>query len=127
MNATAAKKEAAPKAAKAAKTKASKKSGGALVNPKFYDLIRRPVITEKATMASEFGKVVFHVSECADKPAVKNAVEALFGVKVEKVNILNVKGKTKRFKGMNGQRNGYKKAVVTLADGQTIDAMAGVR
>lgn len=97
------------------------------VTAAMYDVIRRPIITEKATMASEFGKVVFHVSECADKQKVKQAIEALFSVKVTKVNMLNTKGKTKRFRGMEGQRSGYKKAVVTLAEGQTIDAMAGVK
>lgn len=98
-----------------------------VVNAAMYDIIRRPVVTEKATMASEFGKVVFHVSDCATKVQVKKAVEALFDVKVTKVNTLNTKGKEKRFRGMVGQRSGYKKAVVTLAEGQTIDAMAGVK
>jgi large subunit ribosomal protein L23 len=92
-----------------------------------YDVIRRPVVTEKATMASEFGKVVFDVADSATKVQVKKAVEALFEVKVTKVNTLNTKGKEKRFRGMVGQRSGYKKAVVTLAEGQTIDAMAGVK
>lgn len=92
-----------------------------------YDLVRLPVVTEKATMASEFGKVVFQVSDSASKGEVKQAIEALFGVKVTKVNTLNTKGKVKSFRGMKGQRSGYKKAVVTLAEGQTIDAMAGVK
>lgn len=106
----------------------SKKSAAKkAVNPALYDLIRRPIITEKATMASEFGKVVFQVSDCATKQTVKEAVEALFDVKVTKVNTINLKGKTKRFRGMEGKRSGYKKAVVTLAEGQTIDAMAGVK
>ncbi len=99
----------------------------AAVNPALYDMIRRPIITEKATMASEFGKVVFHVTDSATKQEVKMAIETLFEVKVTKVNTLNVKGKTKRFRGTAGQRSGFKKAVVTLAEGQTIDAMAGVK
>lgn len=107
--------------------KASKKAAAAAVNPALYEVIRRPVITEKATMASEFGKVVFRVANDATKSDVKKAVEALFGVQVTKVNTLNTKGKEKRFRGRVGQRSGYKKAVVTLAEGQTIDAMAGVR
>jgi large subunit ribosomal protein L23 len=97
------------------------------VNPALYELIRRPIITEKATMASEFGKVVFQVSDCATKQTVKEAIETLFDVKVTKVNTINLKGKIKRFRGMEGKRNGYKKAIVTLAEGQTIDAMAGVK
>lgn len=102
-------------------------AASAAIKPAMYDIVRRPIITEKATMASEHGKVVFHVADCATKGEVKQAVEALFGVKVTKVNTLNTKGKEKRFKGVKGQRSGYKKAVITLAEGQTIDAMAGVR
>lgn len=97
------------------------------ISPALYDIIRRPIITEKATMASEFGKVVFEVSETATKQTVKEAVEKLFEVKVTKVNTLNLKGKVKLFRGRKGKRNGYKKAIVTLAEGQTIDAMAGVK
>jgi large subunit ribosomal protein L23 len=91
-----------------------------------YDLIVSPVITEKATMASEQDKVVFKVRRDATKPQIKAAVEALFDVKVEKVNTLLTKGKVKRFKGFLGKRSDVKKAVVTLADGQSIDISAGV-
>jgi large subunit ribosomal protein L23 len=92
-----------------------------------YDIIRRPVVTEKTTMASEHNKVVFQVADSATKADVKEAIEALFSVKVSAVNTLNTKGKEKRFRGMVGRRSGYKKAIVTLAEGQTIDAMAGVK
>ncbi len=95
--------------------------------PFMYDVIERPVITEKATMSSEFGKVVFNVRLDANKADVKAAVEALFGVKVEKVNTVLTKGKVKRFRGVVGKKSDVKKAIVTLAKGQTIDAMAGVK
>lgn len=96
------------------------------INPKLYDIIDRPVITEKATMASEEGKVVFQVAPDASKAEIREAVEKLFGVKVTKINTLSVHGKTKRFRGLKGKQKDRKKAVVTLAEGQTIDAMAGV-
>ena len=76
---------------------------------------------------SEIGKYVFEVAEFANKGMVKKAVEEIFGVKVQKVNVLNVKGKKKRFKGINGWRSGYKKAMVTLQGDQTIDFAAGVK
>jgi large subunit ribosomal protein L23 len=86
-----------------------------------YDVIRAPVVTEKSTMASEHNQVVFDVAVDATKPQIKEAVEALFSVKVKTVNTLVRKGKTKRFRGRPGTRNDVKKAVVTLVDGQTID------
>jgi len=91
-----------------------------------YDTIIAPVITEKSTMASEHGKVVFRVASGATKPEIKAAVEALFNVKVTSVNTLNRKGKTKRFRGFEGKQKSYKKAVVTLADGQSIDVTTGL-
>ena len=91
------------------------------VNPKSYDIILSPVITEKATMGSENNQVVFKVSVDATKPAIKTAVESVFGVKVVSVNTVNVKGKTKRFKGHLGRRADYKKAIVRLAEGSQID------
>lgn len=91
-----------------------------------YDVIVRPVITEKATAASEHNKVVFKVSRTASKPEIKAAVEALFGVKVDSVNTLVTKGKKKIFKGRAGQRSDVKKAVVTLSEGQSLDVMAGL-
>jgi large subunit ribosomal protein L23 len=91
------------------------------VNPKSYDIILSPVITEKATMGSEDNKVTFKVSLDATKPAIKKAVESIFNVKVVSVNTVNVKGKVKRFKGHLGKRSGYKKAIVRLAEGSQID------
>ena len=88
--------------------------------------MRYPVITEKATLGSEHGQVTFVVAPEATKPQIKKAVEALFGVKVTKVNTLVTKGKTKRFKGVKGQRKDIKKAVVTLAEGETIDVTTGI-
>lgn len=91
-----------------------------------YDVIRRPVITEKSTMASEAGAVVFEVSMDATKPAIKDAVEALFGVKVKAVNTTITKGKTKRFRGIKGRRPDVKKAYVTLEEGNMIDVSTGL-
>ncbi len=94
--------------------------------PEHYDVIRKPVITEKATMASEAGAVVFEVAIDANKPRIKEAVEALFGVKVKAVNTTITKGKQKRFRGVKGTRNDVKKAYVTLEDGNTIDVTTGL-
>lgn len=91
-----------------------------------YDIIRSPVVTEKSTMASENNQVVFDVAIDATKPAIKAAVEALFSVKVKAVNTLVRKGKTKRFRNRLGVRNDVKKAIVTLAEGQSIDIGAGI-
>jgi len=93
---------------------------------KHYDIIRNPVVTEKSTMASENGQVVFDVAIDATKPEIKAAVEALFSVKVKAVNTLIRKGKVKRFRGRPGVRNDVKKAVVTLVDGQSIDISTGL-
>ena len=91
-----------------------------------YDVIRKPVITEKATMASENGAVVFEVHIDAAKPQIKEAVEALFGVKVKAVNTTITKGKAKRFRGQLGRRKDVKKAYVTLEEGNTIDVSTGL-
>lgn len=91
-----------------------------------YDVIRRPVITEKATMASEANAVVFEVAMAASKPEIRAAVEALFNVKVKAVNTMITKGKVKRFKGRPGRRNDVKKAYVTLEDGNAIDVTTGL-
>lgn len=91
-----------------------------------YNTIVQPHITEKATLGSGHAQVTFRVAIDATKVQVKSAVEALFGVKVKSVNTLVQKGKTKRFKGISGRRNDFKKAIVTLEDGQTIDTSAGV-
>ena len=91
-----------------------------------YDTIVSPVITEKATMLSEQNKVVFRVAKDATKPQIAEAIENLFKVSVVKVNTLNVKGKTKRFRGRAGKRSDVKKAIVTLAEGQSIDITTGL-
>jgi len=91
-----------------------------------YDVIRKPIITEKATMASENGAVVFEVAIDANKPLIKEAVETLFGVKVKAVNTTITKGKTKRFRGRPGTRKDVKKAYVTLEEGNTIDVTTGL-
>ncbi|NNF73355.1 MAG: 50S ribosomal protein L23 [Rhodobacteraceae bacterium] len=93
---------------------------------KHYDVIRKPLITEKATMASEHGAVVFEVAMEANKPAIKEAVEELFGVKVKAVNTTITKGKVKRFRGQPGRRKDVKKAYVTLEEGNTIDVTTGL-
>jgi large subunit ribosomal protein L23 len=91
-----------------------------------YDVIVAPVITEKATLASESNKVVFKVARNATKPQIKAAVEGLFDVKVESVNTLLRKGKVKSFRGVRGQQSDVKKAVVTLAEGHKIDVTTGL-
>ncbi len=91
-----------------------------------YDVITAPVITEKSTLLSEQNKVVFKVPLTATKPEIKVAVEALFKVKVMAVNTVTTKGKTKLFRGRPGKRNDVKKAIVTLADGQSIDVTTGL-
>ena len=95
-------------------------------DPRHYDVIVSPVITEKATAASEHNKVVFKVARDATKPQIKEAVEKLFDVKVTSVNTLVRKGKTKMFKGRIGSRSDVKQAVVTLAEGQKIDVTTGL-
>ncbi|TPE50385.1 50S ribosomal protein L23 [Amaricoccus solimangrovi] len=96
------------------------------VKPEQYDLIRRPIITEKATLASESGAVVFEVQMSATKPQIKEAVEKLFNVKVKAVNTTVTKGKVKRFRGRPGTRRDVKKAYVTLVEGNTIDVSTGL-
>jgi large subunit ribosomal protein L23 len=91
-----------------------------------YDIVLAPHITEKSTMLSETNSVVFRVAPSASKPEIKAAVEALFGVTVTNVNTLVSKGKTKRWKGKPYQRSDVKKAIVTLAEGQTIDVTSGI-
>ncbi|MGB5869765.1 MAG: 50S ribosomal protein L23 [Albidovulum sp.] len=96
------------------------------VKPEHYDVIVKPVVTEKATMASEHGAVVFRVAMTASKPQIKEAVEAVFGVKVKAVNTTITKGKAKRFRGRPGVRSDVKKAYVTLEEGNTIDVSSGL-
>ncbi len=92
----------------------------------YYDVIRAPIITEKATIASENNQIVFRVAIDADKKVIKAAVEALFDVKVKAVNTLRRKGKAKRFRGIPGRQNEMKKAIVTLEAGYSIDVTTGL-
>ena len=96
------------------------------IDPRHYDVIVAPVVTEKATMASEHNKVVFKVAGKATKPQIKEAVEKLFDVKVKSVNTLVRKGKVKRFRNRRGEQSDVKKAIVTLAEGHKIDVTTGL-
>ena len=96
------------------------------IDPRYYDIIVSPVVTEKATLASEHNKVLFKVASKATKPQIKEAVEKLFDVKVKSVNTLVRKGKTKMFRGTRGVKSDVKNAVVTLAEGQKIDVTTGL-
>jgi large subunit ribosomal protein L23 len=95
-------------------------------DPRYYDVIVSPVITEKATMASEHNQVIFKVAMNATKPQIKEAIEKLFDVKVKSVNTMVRKGKLKVFKGVRAHRSDVKKAIITLEDGQTIDGTTGL-
>jgi large subunit ribosomal protein L23 len=95
-------------------------------DPRHYDVILAPVITEKATMASENSQVMFRVAPHATKPQIKEAVEKLFDVKVKSVNTLRRRGKWKIFKGRRGQQSDSKRAIVTLEEGQRIDVTTGL-
>ncbi len=97
-----------------------------MIRESMYDIIRAPVVTEKSTQGSEYNQVTFRVSPNATKPQIKRAVEGLFSVKVTKVNTLNMNGKVKMFKGRPGRRADYKKAIVTLAEGDSIDISTGI-
>lgn len=98
----------------------------AKITERAYTILKNPIVTEKSSMGSQYGQVTFSVDTKATKPEIKAAVEALFKVKVTAVNTILQKGKTKRFKGIVGKRSDVKKAIVTLAEGQTIDMGAGV-
>lgn len=93
---------------------------------RMYELVRSPVITEKATLVSEHNQVVFRVPVDATKPEIRAAVEGLFNVKVLAVNTILQKGKTKRWRGRPGRRSDVKKAIVSLAEGESIDVTTGV-
>ena len=93
---------------------------------KFYDLIKKPIITEKGTLLSNNSQIVFSISMNASKTIIKQAVEKLFGVNVKKINIIISKGKTKRFKGKMGKRKNEKKAIISLEKGQKIDITTGI-
>ena len=96
------------------------------VDARHYDVILAPHITEKSTLASEHNAVVFKVANDATKPQIRDAVEALFDVKVAGVNTIVTKGKTKRWKGKPYKRTDVKKAIVTLKDGDSIDVTSGI-
>ena len=104
----------------------AKKPAAAAVENRHYDIVLAPHITEKSTMLSETNAVVFKVASDASKPEIKAAVEALFNVKVTGVNTLVTKGKSKRWKGKPYQRSDSKKAIVTLAEGNSIDITSGI-
>ena len=104
----------------------AKKQAAAAVENRHYDIVLAPHITEKSTMLSEHNAVVFKVASDASKPEIKAAVEALFNVKVTGVNTLVTKGKTKKWKGKPYQRSDSKKAIVTLAEGNSIDITSGI-
>ena len=103
---------------------AARKRAATMSREAMFEVVRSPVITEKATMLGDKNQVVFRVAIGANKPEIKAAIEGLFGVKVRHVNTLVQKGKTKRFKGRPGQRSDVKKAYVLLAEGQSIDFSA---
>ncbi len=91
-----------------------------------YEIIKQPVVTEKTTKMSENNQFVFKVESTSSKENIKKAVEKLFKVKVKSINTIKIKGKTKIFKGTKGRRSDYKKAVVTLKSGETLDYSGGV-
>ena len=91
-----------------------------------YDIVRRPMISEKSTRGSEWNQVTFEVADWATKAQIKSAVEALFEVKVKSVNTLRLKGKIKRFRNRAGRRRDVKKAIVTLEEGQMLDVTTGI-
>ncbi len=91
-----------------------------------YDFVVQPIVTEKSTMASEHNQVLFKVPLTASKPKIKAAIESLFDVKVKAVNTLRVKGKTKRFKSVVAKRSDWKKAIITLEEGYSIDVTTGL-
>ena len=96
------------------------------IKPHNYDTLLAPIITEKSTLVAEENKIIFRVPLTATKPDIKEAVEALFKVDITKVNTILVKGKTKRFRGQLGRRSDFKKAIVTLKDGQSVDITTGL-
>ena len=104
----------------------AKKPSNTAIDNRHYDVVLAPHITEKSTMLSEFDAVVFKVANDATKPEIKAAVEAIWNVKVTNVNTMVTKGKTKKWKGQAYRRSDAKKAIVTLAAGQSIDITSGI-
>ncbi|MBA3667891.1 MAG: 50S ribosomal protein L23 [Sphingomonas sp.] len=105
---------------------AKKPTAAAAIDNRHYDIVLAPHITEKSTMVSEYNAVVFKVAGTASKPEIKAAVEAIWDVKVTNVNTIVTKGKTKKWKGTPYKRSDVKKAIVTLAEGQSIDITNGI-
>ncbi|MEO7820769.1 MAG: 50S ribosomal protein L23 [Sphingomicrobium sp.] len=105
---------------------AKKPTSAAAIDNRHYDIVLAPHITEKSTMVSEYNAVVFKVAGTASKPEIKAAIEALFNVTVTNVNTIVTKGKTKKWKGTPYKRSDSKKAIVTLAEGQSIDITSGI-
>ncbi len=97
-----------------------------MTKEKWYDIILGPVVTEKSTQGAEHNQVTFRVMPSATKPEIKEAVEGLFGVQVKRVNTIRMRGKVKMFRGRKGRRPSYKKAIVSLSEGQHIDVMTGI-
>ena len=108
------------------KLRPRKPSEATLSQQRMYEVIRRPLVTEKSTLASEHNQVVFQVPLDANKLEIKKAVEGLFSVKVKAVNTVRQKGKVKRFRGTIGKRSDFKKAYVTLEEGHSIDVTTGI-
>lgn len=108
------------------RARAIKTAGAPLTQNQMMDVLRKPIISEKATLISEHNQVTFEVAIDSNKAEIKQAVEGLFSVSVTAVNTIRVKGKVKRFRGMLGKRKDVKKAIVTLADGDMIDVASGV-
>ena len=108
------------------RARAIRKSDVTVSSERAYEVLRRPIVTEKSTLGSEHGQVSFEVAINASKPEIKAAVEQLFKVKVRAVNTLRQKGKTKRFRGRMGQRSDVKKAFITLEPGHSIDVTTGI-
>ncbi len=108
------------------KGRGSHKTAASVSNARKYQVLRRPLVTEKSTMASEHNQVAFEVPIDASKPEIKAAVEDLFKVKVKAVNTLRQQGKVKRFRGRLGRRSDVKKAYVTLEEGHSIDVTTGI-
>jgi len=98
-----------------------------MIKHSMYDVIRYPVVTEKSTNLAQYNKYIFKVDVKSTKAQIKKAIESIFEVSVTKINTINIPGKVKRFRGIMGKRIDYKKAVVTLSEGQNIDISVGVK
>ncbi len=108
------------------KARAYRKPGVTLSSERAFEVVRRPLVTEKSTLGSEHGQIAFEVAIGASKPEIKAAIESLFKVKVKAVNTLRQTGKSKRFRGHLGRRGDVKKAYVTLEEGHSIDVTTGI-